>query len=141
VVVPGLRELGRRCRAAAELDADAAAERSDGPGALPAAFLRFVDEPSSGVSSERVDRLLGEPVSVRVSLQQVLPGIAATALLALLTAGVAFATACVDLDLLSALEHPELLTTGLAPLTLGVGIVIAAASAARAVRRHAVGLR
>ena len=134
--VPGLRELGAECRAAAELDADAAAEQAGGPPALAAAFLRFADEPTGGVAYERVDRLLGDPVSTRVSKDRVIPGVAATAALLALIVTVAVATGCADLDLAAAVTRPDLLLFGLAPLATGALMLIAAGSAANAVHRR-----
>lgn len=137
--VPGLHELAGRCRVAAELQADAAAERAQGASPLAAALLRFSEDPAAGVSADRVHRLLGEPVAVGVPLVRLLPALASTAVALGLVAVLIWATGCADLDVSKALERPEFLAAGLAALgTVGAamsGGVLAAPARRRVARR------
>ena len=117
--VPGLKELGARCRDAADLAADAAAERRSGPRPLAGAMLRFADAPAGGVAAMRVDRLLGDEVSFRVRAGQVLPGIVATSVLLGLVALLTSATGCDHLEVWGAGDWGQVLTGGLLPLGAG----------------------
>jgi Peptidase family M48 len=86
VFLPGLRSLGERYADLAELSADRAAVRaSDGRRAPLASALLVFDENGppgvTGISPERVDSLLGEPVSPRVPLLLLVGSIAALAAL------------------------------------------------------------
>lgn len=128
IFLPGLRRLCERYADLAELSADrAAVHDSDGKrGPLASALLVFDENgPSggSGISPERVDSLLGEPVSPRVPLLLLAGSVAALAALGAAIwslSPIASAHATLNLPLLS--SAPCIVVSGLLALTAWLGV-------------------
>ena len=126
--LPGLRALSQRYSDLAELNADRAAVcASDGKRApLASALLVFDDNGppgTTGISSQRVDSLLGAPVSVRVPLFLLAGSVAALAALGAAISAlspVASAHATFNLPLLS--SAPCVLISGLLVWAAGLGV-------------------
>jgi Peptidase family M48 len=135
--LPGLRPLCERYSDLAELSADRAAVcASDGKKAPLASALLVFDENGppgvTGVSPERVDSLLGEPVSPRIPLLLLAGSIAALAALGAAiwsVSPVAAVHATFNLPLLS--SAPCVVVTGLLVLAACLGV------ASRRMRRGA----
>jgi hypothetical protein len=128
VFLPGLRPLCERYADLAELSADrAAVHASDGKRAPLASALLVFDENGrpgvSGISPERVDSLLGEPVSPRVPLLLLAGSVAALAVLGAAIwslSSAASAHATFNLPLLSG--APCVVVSGLLVVAAGVGV-------------------
>jgi Zn-dependent protease with chaperone function len=120
--LPGLRPLSKRYADLAELSADrAAVHASEGKAAPLASALLVFDEHGppgvTGVSPERVDSLLGEPVSWRIPVLLLIGSIAALAALGALLFSLspaAWAHATFNLPLLS--SAPCVVVSGLLAL-------------------------
>lgn len=138
VLLPGLRPLCKRYADLAELSADrAAVDASDGSSAPLASALLVFEENGppevTGISPERVDSLLGEPISARIPALSVAVSLGALAALgaAVWSLGpVASAHATFNLPFLSA--APCVVVSGLL-------LLVACTHVARAARRGRTG--
>ncbi len=128
--VPVLRRLSDRYADLAELSADRAAVRaSDGEQAALASALLAFDESappgSSGISPERVDSLLGEPIGWRLPLGLLaasIGGLAALGLLIWEVSGSASVHASLNLPIISA--QPCLVVSTFVPLLACLRVVV-----------------
>ena len=126
--LPGLRPLSERYADLAELSADrAAVHASDGDKApLASALLRFDENGPpevTGISPERVDSLLGEPVSPRIPLLLLAGSVVALAVLGAAIwslSPVASAHATFNLPLVS--SAPCVVVSGLLVLAAWLGV-------------------
>lgn len=135
--LPALGRLARRHAALAELAADEAAERvTGGARALGSALLAFDAHPGPavvGIAPERVDRLLGRPLSLELP-RLLLAGAAATLMvLVAMTIGLTQAAGQASISLPLLLARACMPAMLISPLLLGaVGLV-----GARRLSRHA----
>jgi hypothetical protein len=135
--VPAVRRLAQRHAILAELAADEAAERvAGGKRALASALLAFDGHPDPtvvGIAPERVDRLLGERLSMQLPVLLIGGAVATLAALGALTIRVSQATQYASVALPDVLAQLCMLAMAGLPLLVGAASLL---GGRRIVQRH-----
>jgi beta-lactamase regulating signal transducer with metallopeptidase domain len=133
--LPALARLARRHAALTELAADEAAEEVDGGRrSLAAAMLAFDAHPDPAavaIAPERVDRLLGEHLSMRLPVLLIGAAAAALAAIGAVAIRVTQATEQASISLPAVLAQMCMLAMAALPLLLGAGCVLGGRRMAR----------